>query len=68
VEIVHSDCSDITGQRGAVPWINGPGFREVPVYMNRRQPYREFAIHYHNANATQAPNLTTTRRWPRPWA
>ncbi|MGH8551997.1 MAG: hypothetical protein ACRERS_01760, partial [Methylococcales bacterium] len=49
-ELSHSDLTAIiTGpQAGRFPYyLNGPGFAENPATPDRRQPYREFTIHYH---------------------
>ena len=50
--LVHSDLTAmITGPNaGDFPiYLNGPSFYNVPANPNRRQPYREFSIHYHEA-------------------
>ncbi|MDJ0837984.1 MAG: hypothetical protein QNK37_15830, partial [Acidobacteriota bacterium] len=52
VELVHSDLTAIiTGPNaGRFPYSNvSPTFFENPATPDRRQPYREFAIHYHEA-------------------
>ncbi len=57
-EIVHSDLTAIiTGPKAGSFETNNPSpsFLPNPVYPNRFQPYREFAIHYHDDPlATQA--------------
>lgn len=56
-EIVHSDLTAvITGPNaGLFPENDGPSFDKNPTYPDRRQPFREFAIHYHDDFvATQA--------------
>ncbi len=50
--LVHSDLTAlITGPNaGDFPiYLDGPSFMNVPASPNRRQPYREFSIHYHEA-------------------
>ena len=57
LEIVHSDLTAlITGPNAdRFPYTNvSPSFRQNPASPDRRQPYREFTIHYHNANPVQA--------------
>jgi plastocyanin len=48
--IVHSDLTAIiTGPHaGLFPESNDPAFSKNPTYPDRQQPYREFAIHYHD--------------------
>ena len=55
-EIVHTDLTAvITGPSAGAFIASGPSFDDNPAYPNRRQPYREFAIHYHDDFvATQA--------------
>ena len=48
-EIVYSDLTAIITGPNAGPFTgNSPTFDANPTYPNRRQPYREFAIHYHD--------------------
>ena len=57
LEIVHSDLTAIiTGPNAdRFPYTNvSPSFRQNPASPDRRQPYREFTIHYHNAQPVQA--------------
>lgn len=56
VELIYSDLAAIiTGPGGgAFPFTeNGPGFYANPTYPGRRQPFREFAIMYHEIFAAQ---------------
>jgi len=57
-EIVHTDLTAIiTGPKAGLFPKNSPDpvFLPNPTYPNRDQPYREFAIHYHDDGAaTQA--------------
>ena len=51
-ELIYSDLTAIiTGPNaGAFPYSqNDPTFFNVPQTPDRREPYREFAIHYHEA-------------------
>jgi hypothetical protein len=50
LHIVHSDLTAIiTGPNaGRFPSSTDPVFLANPTYPNRDQPYREFAIHYHD--------------------
>src|SRR5262249_34488781 len=56
--IVHSDLTAIITGPNAGPFpanSTDPVFTPNPTYPNRREPYREFAIHYHDDPvATQA--------------
>ncbi len=55
-ELIYSDLAAIiTGPGGgAFPFTeNGPGFYANPTYPSRRQPFREFAIMYHEIFAAQ---------------
>lgn len=57
LELVHNDLTAIiTGpDAGSFPPTNtSASFRENSVYPNRRSPYREFVIHYHNFFGVQA--------------
>ncbi len=50
--LVHSDLTAIIAgpEDGFFPLgINDPAFSNVPAQPNRRQPFREFSIHYHEA-------------------
>ena len=57
-ELAHTDLTAIiTGPNaGRFPYyLDSPSFRENPAAPDRRQPYREFTIHYHiSPNTTQA--------------
>lgn len=57
-ELIHTDLTAIiTGPNaGRFPYSqNSPSFNNVPASPDRRQPYREFSIHYHEAqNIVQA--------------
>ncbi|GAB4198860.1 MAG: hypothetical protein Tsb002_34040 [Wenzhouxiangellaceae bacterium] len=57
-QMAHSDLTAIiTGpQAGRFPYyLDSPSFRENPATPDRRQPYREFTIHYHiSPNTSQA--------------
>lgn len=56
VELIYSDLAAIiTGPGGgAFPFTeNGPGFYANPTYPSRRQPFREFAIMYHEIFTAQ---------------
>lgn len=51
LDVAHTDLTAIiTGPNtGRFPFtVNGPGFNQNPASPDRRQPYREFTIHYHN--------------------
>ena len=50
LNIVHSDLTAIiTGPNaGRFPKSSDPVFLANPTYPNRNEPYREFAIHYHD--------------------
>lgn len=52
--IVHGDLTAIiTGPHaGTFPKTADPVFTPNPTYPNREQPYREFAIHYHDDPVT----------------
>jgi hypothetical protein len=56
--LIHTDLTAIiTGPNaGRFPYAeNSPSFNNVPASPDRRQPYREFSIHYHEAqNVVQA--------------
>src|SRR5215471_176323 len=54
LNIVHSDLTAIiTGPNaGLFPVSSDPAFLPNPTYPDRRQPYREFAIHYHDDPVT----------------
>ncbi len=55
VELIYSDLAAIiTGPGGgAFPFTeNGPDFYANPTYPGRRQPFREFAVMYHEIFAT----------------
>ena len=55
-ETAHTDLSAIITGPGAgrFPYyLDSPSFRENPASPDRRQPYREFSVHYHIA-----PSLT----------
>ena len=67
--LYHTDLTAIiTGpDAGRFPYTTvSPTFNENPALPDRRQPYREFTIHYHNASPVQAfeqfysPNLDYT--------
>jgi manganese oxidase len=48
-EIVYTDLTAVITGPNAGPFTgSGPSFDPNPTYPNRRQPYREFAIHYHD--------------------
>jgi hypothetical protein len=54
-DLVYSDLAAIITGPGAgeFPFTeNGPGFYANPTYPNRRQPFREFAIMYHEVFLT----------------
>ncbi|HEU4389043.1 MAG TPA: hypothetical protein VFV34_14680, partial [Blastocatellia bacterium] len=57
-ETYYTDLTAIiTGPKaGRFPlWVDSPSFNQNPASPDRRQPYREFAIHYHDDfTATQA--------------
>ena len=58
LEIVYSDLTAIITGPSAdrFPYTNeSPSFRQNPASPDRRQPYREFTIHYHNANILCRP-------------
>ncbi|MDC8005413.1 hypothetical protein POV27_15220 [Aureisphaera galaxeae] len=49
-ELVHTDLTAIiTGPNRGEFTGNSPSFFKVPASPNRRQPYREFAINYHES-------------------
>ncbi|GAB5400993.1 MAG: multicopper oxidase [Aureisphaera sp.] len=49
-EIIHTDLTAIiTGPNRGNFVGDSPSFAEVPASPNRRQPYREFGIHYHES-------------------
>lgn len=57
-EIVHSDLTAIiTGpQAGRFPdYQNSPLFNQNPALPDRREPFREFTIHYHVSNTVVQP-------------
>jgi hypothetical protein len=57
LQLYHTDLTAIiTGPyAGRFPYTTvSPTFNENPALPDRRQPYREFTIHYHNANPVQA--------------
>ncbi len=57
-EIVHSDLTAIiTGpQAGRFPdYQNSPLFGQNPALPDRREPFREFTIHYHVSNTVVQP-------------
>ena len=58
VQLVHSDLTAIiTGPNaGRFPYsTESPSFVENPATPDRRQPYREVVIHYHNGNDAVQP-------------
>jgi hypothetical protein len=54
-ELVYTDLTAIITGPGAGDFTsNSPSFAANYAYPNRRQPYREFSIHYHQPNVTQS--------------